>query len=103
LHRESDEAFERGQVGLGRAKALRAIDAYGRALREQTRESAPLQWAATEDNLGGVLLTLGGWDAGTGYLSQAVIAFQAALQERTRERVPLQWAATQSNRAPTPK
>ncbi len=62
-----------------------------------TRESAPLDWAAANNNLGNVLRTLGEWETGTARLEEAVAAYRAALDVRTRERMPLQWATTQSN------
>ena len=63
----------------------------------RTREQVPLQWAATQNNLGNALATLGAREDGTERLEQAVTAYNAALEVRTREQVPLQWAATQNN------
>ena len=57
----------------------------------------PLEWAATQSSLGGVLWRLGGRESGTGRLKEAVAAFRAALEEWTRERVSLGWATTQMN------
>jgi hypothetical protein len=74
-----------------------AINAYRAALQEWTRERVPLDWAATQDNLGSALSTLGERESGTARLEEAVTAHRAALQEWTRERVPLDWAATQNN------
>ena len=54
-------------------------------------------WAATQNNLGNALATLGERESGTARLEQAVAAYTEALKERTRERVPLAWAATQNN------
>ena len=71
--------------------------AYRAALRERTRDRVPLQWAATQNNLGNALQTLDEWESGTARLEAAVAAYRAALQERTRDRVPLQWAMTQNN------
>src|SRR5208282_4404810 len=67
------------------------------ALEERTRERVPLDWAATQMNLGNALQTLGERESGTARLEEAVAAYRAALEERTRERVPLDWAATQMN------
>jgi hypothetical protein len=66
------------------------------ALPRAPRATRPLDWAATQNNLGLVLATLGarGDDAA---LREAVAAYRAALEERTRARVPLQWATTQNN------
>ena len=57
----------------------------------------PLEWAATQTNLGTALWSLGERESGTAQLEEAVAAFREALKEYTRERVPLQWAATQTN------
>ena len=70
---------------------------YTEALKERTRERVPLDWAATQNNLGVALTTLGERESGTERLEQAVAAYTEALKERTRERVPLDWAATQNN------
>ena len=72
-----------------------AIDVYRSALILAPRDRVPLDWAATQTNLGTALLTLGGRESGTARLEEAVSAFRAALEERTRERVPLDWAAAQ--------
>ncbi len=64
---------------------------------EYTRERVPLQWAATRNNLGTVLRTLGERESGTARLEEAVAAFRDALTERTRERVPFDWAISFGN------
>ena len=56
----------------------------------------PLDWATTQNNLGGAL-GLGERESGTARLEEAVAAYREALEERTRERVPLEWARTQKN------
>ena len=71
--------------------------AYYLALQERTREHVPLDWAATQNNLGTALLMLGERESGTTRLGEAVTAFRAALAEWTRERVPPDWAGTQRN------
>ena len=71
--------------------------AYREALKEYTRERVPLQWAATQNNLGSALSTLGERESGPARLEEAVAAYREALKEKTRERVPLDWAATQNN------
>jgi hypothetical protein len=58
------------------------------------RERVPLQWAATQNNLGIALSTLGERDSDTARLEEAVAACREALKERTRERVPLDWATS---------
>jgi tetratricopeptide (TPR) repeat protein len=56
-----------------------------------------LDWAATQNNLGNALRTLGQRESGTARLEEAIAAYRAALEERTRQRVPLDWAMTQNN------
>jgi tetratricopeptide (TPR) repeat protein len=79
------------------AALLAAIDINRRALADASRELVPLQWAATQNNLGVALVRLGERESGTATLEQAVSAFGAALQEWTREHAPVQWALAQTN------
>jgi tetratricopeptide (TPR) repeat protein len=73
------------------------VSACREALKEYTRERVPLDWAATQINLGNALGTLGARESGTERLEEAVSACREALKERTRERVLLDWAMTQNN------
>jgi hypothetical protein len=57
----------------------------------------PRNWAATQNNLGSALGSLGERQSDTARLTQAVEAFQEALKKYTRERAPLDWAGTQNN------
>jgi tetratricopeptide (TPR) repeat protein len=86
-----------GERESGTTRLEQAVSAYQEALKEQTRERAPLDWATTQNNLGSALSTLGEHESGTARLEEAVAAFRAALEERTRDRVPLDWATTQNN------
>jgi len=82
----------------GRDEPLRqAVDSYQSALIALPRERVPLDWAATQNNLGNALQTLGERESGTAGLEEAVAAYREALKEWTRERVPLDWAMTQNN------
>jgi tetratricopeptide (TPR) repeat protein len=74
-----------------------AIEAHRTTLAQTERSDHPLDWAATQNDLGTALGTLGGRESGTVRVEEAVAAFRAALEERTRERVPLDWAMTQNN------
>ena len=65
-----------------------AVAAYREALKERTRERAPLEWAATQSDLGIALARLGQREEKPGHLEEAVAAFREALKERTRERAP---------------
>jgi hypothetical protein len=75
-------------------EAIRLLESV-LAASNQARD--PLNWAATQNNLGTALATLGGRESGTQRLDGAVAAYRAALEEGTRERVPLDWAMTQMN------
>ena len=74
-----------------------AVTAYRAALEEYSRDRVPLDWAATQNNLGNALQRLGERERDPARLEEAVAAYRAALEERTRDRVPLDWAATQNN------
>ena len=90
LYRQGDE--------FGDNKALqKAIERYQALLSLRPRDEVPLDWAATQNNLGNALWTLGERESGTARLQDAVTAYRAALQEYTRAHVPLNWATTQNN------
>jgi tetratricopeptide (TPR) repeat protein len=74
-----------------------AIQAYGSALATVSREQAPLDWAAIENDLGNALERLGERDSASTRLEAAVAAYQEVLKVRTRENRPLEWAATQND------
>jgi tetratricopeptide (TPR) repeat protein len=89
-------------VGLGEresseARLEEAVAAYRAALQEYTRDRVPLEWAATQTNLGVALYALGARESGTAQLEEAIAAYRAALQEYRRDQVPLDWATTQNN------
>ena len=86
-----------GERESGTARLEEAVAAYREALKEDTRERVPLDWAKTQMNLGNALETLGERESGTARLEEAVAAYREALQENTRARVPLEWAMTQMN------
>ncbi|MCM1984453.1 trypsin-like peptidase domain-containing protein [Lyngbya confervoides] len=90
LYRHGDEQGEN-------SKLVGAIRVYANLLSHYPRVENPGDWAATQNNLGTALSTLGERESGTNRLEEAVTAYREALKERTRERVPLSWAATQNN------
>jgi tetratricopeptide (TPR) repeat protein len=94
---QADALGEQGDQRGDNNALLVAIALYRAALEEMTRERVPLDWAATPNNLGIVLRTLGERESGAARLEEAVAAYRAALEEMTRERVPLQWATAQNN------
>jgi hypothetical protein len=75
------------------------VAAYRAALEERTRARAPLQWAATQNNLGTALSTLGERESGTVRLEEAVAAYRAALEEWTRAAAPHWHGIAQRNLA----
>src|SRR5208282_1557060 len=62
------------------ARLEAAVAAYQEALKERTRERVPLDWAATQNNLGNALYELGLREADTAKLEAAVAAYQEALK-----------------------
>src|SRR5262249_41254815 len=82
--------------GSGSARLEEAVTAYREALAERTRARVPLDWAATQNNLGNALRELGERESGTARLEEALAAYREALTEHTRARVPLAWAMTQN-------
>jgi tetratricopeptide (TPR) repeat protein len=69
-----------GEQAGDNAALRRAVQAYEAALQERTRERAPLDWAATQNNLGAALRVLGGRGDNGEALRRAVQAFEAALE-----------------------
>ena len=87
----------RGERERGTARLEQAITAYTEALKERTRDRAPLQWAATQMNLGNALQLLGERESNATRLEQAIATYTEALKEPSRDRGPLDWGATQMN------
>lgn len=86
-----------GERDSDTARLEQAATAYRDALKQQTRDRVPMEWAMTQNNLGTALQTLGNRDSDTARLEQAVTAYHDALKERTRDRAPMDWAMTQNN------
>ena len=97
LSAQASELLAQGDEFGENAALVEAFGLYRQCLALTSRESAPLDWAATQNNLGIALETLGERDSGTAQLTEAIAAFREALQEYTRARVPLDWAKTQMN------
>jgi tetratricopeptide (TPR) repeat protein len=74
-----------------------AIIVLREALKERTRERVPLDWAATQYNLGVALQTLGERESGTVHLEEAVAAFQKALSVFEVANVPPYIEGTRRN------
>jgi tetratricopeptide (TPR) repeat protein len=86
-----------GQEQVQSAALEQAVFAFRMALKERTRKRVPLDWAATQNNLGGALQTLGERDKNTGKLKEAASAYQEALKVWTRDLAPPKWAGAQNN------
>ncbi len=86
-----------GQQTGESSRLEKAVDAYKMALDELSRDSDPLRWAATQNDLGIALQALGERVGSTMHLENAIRAFKLALEEREPERDPLDWATTQNN------
>jgi tetratricopeptide (TPR) repeat protein len=86
-----------GERESGTERLREAVKTYREALKEYTRERAPLHWAMAQNNLGNALTALGKRGSGTETLEEAVFASCEALKEYTRERTPHQWAIARNN------
>jgi tetratricopeptide (TPR) repeat protein len=74
-----------------------AISAYEEALRFRTPERAPINYAATQNNLGNVYGDLAAYQNPVENLKHAITAYEEALRFRTTEGDPLGYAMTQNN------
>ena len=97
LHQQAAALYRDGNQRNDHVALNQSIETWRLALLHRPRDKAPLDWAATQNNLGLVLADLGNREDGTAHLTEAVAAFRAALDERPRDRVPLDWARTQHN------
>jgi tetratricopeptide (TPR) repeat protein len=79
------------------AALAESITVHKQALALAPRDSEPLDWAITQNSLGGTLQTLSERDGNRTRLEEAVTAYRAALEEYTRESAPLVWAKIQNN------
>lgn len=96
LHLRLGWIYQR-RIAASRASNVEAaVECYHRALAVRTREEAPLDWAAAQNDLGNAYLdrVLGDKAAN---MEEAVACYQRALEVRTRETVPQDWAMTQNN------
>ena len=66
-------------------------------LEEETRDRAPLAWAAIQHNLGSSLIKLGEAKRDPALLEEAIACFKISLEEDTRERAPFAWAMNIGN------
>src|SRR5262249_19035009 len=97
LQKEAGALYQQGDELGDNDALLSAIERYNRLIYLTPRERVPLDWAATQNDLGNVLLALGQRESGATRLEAAISAYREALKEWTRERAPLDWAMTQNN------
>jgi tetratricopeptide (TPR) repeat protein len=79
-----------------------AITAYQNALQVVTKDSAEMDWAIAQNNLGIALSTLGERQSGEdaiARLKEAVTAYQKALEVYTKDNASINWAKAQVNMA----
>ena len=82
---------------LGKTEYLaKAIDVYRRFLNIWTERDFPLDWAATQNNLGVAYSEIPTGDRGEN-LKRAIECYENALRVRTERDFPLNWAMTQYN------
>lgn len=70
-----------GEHESGTTHLQESVTAFRLALEERTRERVPLDWAATQNNLGNALANLGKRESGTTRLQESVAAYRLALEE----------------------
>ncbi len=84
-------------VGNRHDNLKRAITAFEAALVYRTVETAPLDYAMTQNNLGTVYMAVAKIEDQETNLKRAVAAYEVALVYRTVETAPLDYAGTQNN------
>ncbi|MGE3873922.1 MAG: caspase family protein [Parvibaculaceae bacterium] len=77
------------------ASLLRAIAYYETALALISRETAPREWASTQNSLGNALQSLGDRSSSSAELEKAIAAFRAALEIYSRDGATTDWGMTQ--------
>ncbi|MGH7945618.1 MAG: tetratricopeptide repeat protein [Opitutaceae bacterium] len=95
-------ALANAQVTLGEqagddAVLRTAIGTYQELLNARSRQTGPLDWAMTQNNLGNALVSLGKRENGIAKLLDAVAAYGGALEEYDASNAPLEWAMVQNN------
>jgi tetratricopeptide (TPR) repeat protein len=99
---DADQWQKRGDLLGDNAALERSISIYrDKALPNADKETAPADWASTQNNLGVALWMLGERESGTARLEEAVTAHRLALEKTLRAEEPLNWAMSQNNLANT--
>ena len=76
-----------GERQSGTERLEEAVGAFRAALTEYTPERMPLDWAMTQNNLGGALATLGERQSDTQRLEEAVGVLSGRARRNPRESV----------------
>jgi tetratricopeptide (TPR) repeat protein len=97
LLEQADVLYLQGKEFGDIAALAESITVHKQALALAPRDSEPLDWAITQNSLGGTLQTLSERDGNKTRLEEAVTAYREALKECTRDRLPPAWAKIQSN------
>jgi tetratricopeptide (TPR) repeat protein len=84
-------------LGMQLEYLRKAIAAYEAALEYYTPQVAPLDYAATQNNLGNAYSELSGIEDQANNLRRAIAAYEAALEFCTPQVAPLDYAQTQNN------
>ncbi|MBL8156511.1 MAG: tetratricopeptide repeat protein [Anaerolineae bacterium] len=84
-------------LGDRRANLRHAVAAYESALVYRTPEAAPLDYAATQNNLGSAYSNLASLEDRAANLRRAIAVYESALVYWTPEAAPLDYAMTQNN------
>ena len=93
-----NSSFQKGLNNLEKANYQKsAIQAYRAALEIRTQDRFPMQFAATQNNLGTAYGTLAEVEDKAGNCKLAIQASRAALEVYTQDRFPMQFAASQNN------
>lgn len=95
--READAWFSDGQLTGDLAALDRSVAGFAAALALAPRETAPLDWALTQNNLGNAYLLRAQQSLANDQFDKALAAYRAALEVRTRAAYPQLWARTQNN------
>jgi tetratricopeptide (TPR) repeat protein len=80
-----------------RAMLGRALATGEAALKDSSRETAPLDWAAAQVQVASLLIAMSRHEPGVERLVEAVKRNRVALEELHRDLVPLDWAGTQDS------
>ncbi len=89
--------YQEHPLGSRRDNLRRAIAAYEQALEHYTPQTAPLDYAMTQNNLGNAYRDLAAVEDRAGNLRRALAAYEQALEHYTPQTAPLDYAMTQNN------